>query len=204
MSTPTIPFGTAGFIGPFPFDYYPLLSDGDDIVSRSGSVALGGGVLQRGAILKYDPATGLVSAPVVETDCNCILAGDIDATSAAAACVIYVGGKFKADAVIWPGALNHALITESLRQHDMQIESVVFTDGSLVKSTPTEAEAQEAIRTVEENRGKEAKAAAAVETEKLPPSDSPWAYLTPEERANKPELAKVKVQDAKEGNLPND
>ena len=117
---------------------------------------------------------------------------DVDATSAAQAAQVYVGGRFKADAVIWPGVINHALVTESLREHDMQIESVEFIDGSLVKSNPTEAQAALAKKQVEENRGAE-KADKAAEQ---PPgskvsSDSPWAYLTAEERDKDPQLGEV-------------
>ena len=115
MATPINPIGQASFSGPVAFNYYPLLSDGDDIVSRPASIASGGGIFRRGAIVKWDPATGLITAPVAATDCNAIVVNDVDATSATQAAAVYVGGKFKADAVIWPGALSHALVTENLR-----------------------------------------------------------------------------------------
>lgn len=197
MATPINPIGQASFSGPVPFNYYPLLSDGDDVVSRPASVASGGGIFKRGAIVKWDPATGLVTMPVAATDCNAIVVNDVDATSATQAAQVYVGGKFKADAVIWPGALSHALVTESLRQHDMQIESVEFIDGSLVKSAPSEAQASEAKKTVDANRAEaeKVKAAAPVPAD-TPSSDSPWGYLTPEEREKQPQLATVaKVDD---------
>ena len=189
------PIGQAAF-SLTTFGYSPLLSDGDDVVSRSASMASGGGVVKRGAILKWDPATGLLTQPAVATDCNCILSNDIDATLAAASAIVYVGGKFKADAVIWPGALSHALVTESLRMHDIQIESVVFTDGTLVKTAPSSQESLNAQAVVESNRKAEeeaAKASAGVKEDgdptKKPSVDSPWAYLTPEEREKHPELA---------------
>jgi hypothetical protein len=190
------PIGQAAFYST-PFGYSPLLSDGDDVVSRSASMASGGGVVKRGAILKWDPATGLLTQPAAATDCNCILSNDIDATSAAATAIVYVGGKFKADAIIWPGALSHALVTDALRSHDMQIESVVFTDGTLVKAAPSQAAAQNAQAVVEQNRseGDAAKAAAAtIDPKTGEPKiemDSPWAYLTPEEREKSPELAQA-------------
>ncbi len=192
------PIGQASFSST-PFTYSPLLSDGDDVVSRSASMASGGGVQKRGTILKYDPATGLITIPAATTDCNAILVNDIDATSAAASALIYVGGKFKADAIIWPGALSHALCTESLRMHDIQIESVVFTDGTLVKAQSLDSEGQAAQQVVEFNKAEEdaardaGKGRGAKEgTEPTKPAmDSPWAYLTAEEREKNPELAEV-------------
>lgn len=205
MSTPTIfPIGQAGFSGPVQFNYYPLLSDGDDIVSKPGSVASGGGIFKRGAIVKWDPATGLITMPVAATDCNAILVNDLDATSATQAAQVYVGGKFKADAVIWPGALSHALVTESLRQHDMQIESVEFIDGSLVKSAPSAEEAALAQKQVEMNReaAKKADAATAEAVAQPARSDSPWPYLTPEEREKQPQLAQVHTEEEVQGEEP--
>jgi hypothetical protein len=205
------PIGQASFSST-PYTYSPLLSDGDDVVSRSASMASGGGVQKRGTILKYDPATGLITIPVATTDCNAILVNDIDATAAAAAALIYVGGKFKADALLWPGALSHALCTESLRMHDIQVESVVFTDGTLVKAQSLDAEAQAAQQVIEYNKGEEDAARSAgrgrgakegTEPPAKPTMDSPWAYLTAEEREKNPELAQVptvaEIGDAMEG-----
>ncbi len=204
------PIGQASFSST-PYTYSPLLSDGDDVVSRSASMASGGGVQKRGTILKYDPATGLITIPVATTDCNAILVNDIDATSTAAAALIYVGGKFKADAVLWPGALSHALCTESLRMHDIQVESVVFTDGTLVKAQSLDAEGQAATQVVEFNKAQEeatrsgapGKGAPGKAAEEKPSMDSPWAYLTAEEREKNPELAEVptaaEIADAVEG-----
>ena len=197
MATPINPIGQASFSGPVAFNYYPLLSDGDDIVSRPASIASGGGIFRRGAIVKWDPATGLITAAVAATDCNAIVVNDVDATSATQASQVYVSGKFKADAVIWPGALSHALVTENLRLHSMLIESVEFIDGSLVKGAPTASEAAEAQKQVEANRAAAEKAAAAqsLPADAPPASDSPWAYLTPEERATQPQLGEVAHHD---------
>jgi hypothetical protein len=197
MSTPTIPFATAGFISGGAFTYYALLSDGDDVVSRSGILQLAAAKQLRGAILKFDPATTNVTVPAVESDCNCILALDCDATLANAPCQVYVGGKFKANAVIWPGALSHGLITNALRNFDIQIESVVFTDGSLVKSVPTEAQAEAAKKVIADNEGREKQAKAEAKPDD-PGRDSPWAYLTADERLNHPELATIHDREDQE------
>lgn len=201
MATPINPIGQASFSGPVAFNYYPLLSDGDDIVSRPASIASGGGIFKRGAIVKWDPATGLITMPAAATDCNAIVVNDVDATSATQASQVYVSGKFKADAVIWPGALSHALVTENLRLHSMLIESVEFIDGSLVKGAPSEAEAAAAQKQVEVNRAKADEAAkAAPSLDRKLSSDSPWGYLTPEERETQPQLATVaKRDDGEEG-----
>jgi hypothetical protein len=176
------------------FSYVPLLSDGSDVVSRSGTVASGIGVLKRGAILKIDPATGVTTVPVAVADCNCILAEDVDATAATVGALVYVSGKFKADAIIWPGALGHGAVTDQLRDYSILIESVVFTDGTLVKSVPLEAEAEAAQAVVEHNRAEleAAKSGVAAPQEAAKVQvDSPWAYLTAEEREKNPELAAV-------------
>jgi hypothetical protein len=186
------PIGQASF-STTPYSYTPLLSDGDDVVSRSASMASGGGIVKRGTILNWAPTTGLLTQPALATDCNCILANDIDATSAAAAAVIYVGGKFKADAIIWPGALSHAAVSDNLRSHDMQIESVVFTDGTLVKAAPKDVEGQAAQQVVDFNKTESEAAAASIgkAAEEKVTVDSPWAYLTAEEREKAPQLAEV-------------
>jgi Bacteriophage lambda head decoration protein D/Putative binding domain, N-terminal len=177
-----------------PFSYSPLLSDGDDVVSRTGTVASGLGVMKRGTILKMDPATGALTVPVAAVDCNCVLSNDIDATSTAAAATVYVSGKMKADAIIWPGALGHGLCSDALRDYGILIESVVYTDGTLVKVAPSQAEAQAAQTVVEVNRETEAAKAAGpgpTAEQPKPSMDSPWAYLTAEEREKHPELAEV-------------
>jgi Bacteriophage lambda head decoration protein D/Putative binding domain, N-terminal len=190
-----------------PFSYQALLSDGDDVVSRSGTVASGIGILKRGAILKADPATGAITVPVAAADCNCILADDVDATSAAAAALVYVSGKFKADAVVWPGALGHGLVADALRDFGIFLESVVYIDGTLVKTAPLEAEAQAAQAVVDANRSeleesRKGGGKAAPEEEAKPKMDSPWAYLTAEEREKNPELAEVPTTEELAGAMP--
>jgi hypothetical protein len=198
------PIGQASF-SLTSFSYSPLLSDGDDIVSRSGTVASGIGVLKRGTICKIVPATGVITVGATAAEANCILANDVDATSATVPALVYLGGKFKADAVIWPGALAHADVTDALRNFGIFIESVVFTDGTLVKSQATQAEGQAAQQVVELNKSLEdaAKSAAPGKAEEKPSMDSPWAYLTAEERETQPHLAEVptaaELQDVVDG-----
>lgn len=193
------PIGKATFRSEGSFTYYELLSDGDDIVTSPGLLQIAAGIQKRGAILKWDPATTNVTVPAVETDANCILADDTDPTSAIAPCNIYRSGKFKADAVIWPGALSHALITDALRKVTILIESVMYTDGSLVKTEPSQAEAENARKVIEENkqRAKDVKKAAE-EEEKIPPRDSPYAYLTEDEKEKSPELADIHDRENEE------
>jgi len=195
------PIGKATFRSEGSFTYYELLSDGDDIVTSPGLLQIAAGIQKRGAILKWDPATTNVTVPAVETDCNCILADDTDPTSAIAPCNIYRSGKFKADAVIWPGALSHALITDALRKVTILIESVMYTDGSLVKSVPTQAEAENARKVIEENKQREKdakKAIVAEEEEKVPPRDSPYAYLTEDEKEKESQLADIHDRENEE------
>jgi hypothetical protein len=114
-----------------PFSFNELLSDGDDIVSRPGTIAAGFTYL-RGQILHYNDATQAISAPVVETDCNCILSNDTDTTGGQPLPAnVYVSGKFKSDAVIWPAALSHFLIDQNLRVAGLFLENVVTQAGTL-------------------------------------------------------------------------
>jgi hypothetical protein len=192
------PIGLASFSST-PYTYSPLLSDGDDITSRSGTVASGIGILKRGTICKIVPATGVITVGATAAEANCILVNDVDATSATVAAQVYLTGRFKADAVIWPGALAHADVTDALRNYGIILESVVFTDGTLVKSLPKGGESAGAQAIVESNRTDEAArsagrgkgAKAAPEAPADVSIDSPWAYLTAEEREKQPELAAV-------------
>jgi hypothetical protein len=185
------------------FSYIGLLSDGSDVVSRSGTVASGIGILKRGAILKCDPATGVITVPAAAADCNCILADDVDATAATVAALVYLSGKFKADAIVWPGALGHGVVSDALRDFGILIESVVFSDGTLVKSVPLQAEAEAAMAIVEHNREELSRTGTPTgPPEQKPTADSPWAYLTPEERERHPELAHVPTTDEIAGSIP--
>ena len=189
------PIGKASFTSEGSWAYLELLSDGDDVVTRPGNLQIAAGLQKRGAILKIDPTTGNVTVPAAETDCNCILVDDTDATSAIAACGVYVSGKFKADAVIWPGALVHSVITNNLRQNSILLESVVYTDGSLVKTTPTAEETANAKKVIEENRQREKDVKkAAAEEPAIPPRDSPVAYLTEDQKVDDPGLADIPVE----------
>jgi len=174
-----------------PYTYNALLSDGDDVNSRQGNIASGLGVFQRGQIVKCDPATGAITVPTVETDCNAIIVNDVDATSAAQTAEVYLTGSVKADALIWPGALSHALISQNLRLNGMYVQTVIYTDGSLSKMAPTTAEEAEAKKHIEANKAAIEKAAKAVAEEqaKVKPADSSWSHLTPDEREQHPEYA---------------
>ena len=186
------PLGTASFTIATPTFNYALLSDGDDVVSRIGTVASGIGVLKRGTIVNFVPATGVITVPTTAAGCNGILVDDIDATSATVQAGVYVSGKVKADALTWPTALAHGDVADALRDFGILVESVVFTDGSMVKSFPTEAEAAEAQKNLDRVRqlAKDAeKKAEEAKQDEPPPSDSPWAYLTDDEKEKTPGLA---------------
>jgi hypothetical protein len=139
----------------------------------------------RGTIVKFDPATGNVTAPVAATDCNGILVDDTNATTTAMPCEVYVSGKFKADRITWPGALAHALCTDSLRSHSMLIESVMYIDGTMIKSSPTAEQEKKASQVVDENRArldKEPKPEPWVAPEGPGDAESAWAHLSEEDR----------------------
>src|SRR5215471_18652299 len=172
------PIGKASFSSAT-YNYYGLLSDGDDVVSRPGTIASGTGVVTRGTIVNCDPATGAITIPATVATCNGILADDTDATSATVPANVYLTGKFKADAITWPGALSHALVSDQLRDYGIFIESVMYTDGTIVKSAPSKAEEDEAKKQIEKNKAEAEKAAKATDEpakEGPKPSDSPSAY----------------------------
>src|SRR5215471_15818644 len=180
----------------------PLLTDGDDAVSRSGTIASGTGVVKRGTIVKFVPATGVTTLPAAAADCNGVLAEDVDATAATVSALIIVSGKVNAAALIWP-ALNHGDCADALRNYSIIVESTVYTDGTLIKSAPTDAEASEAKARLDKARAdlKKAEEEAAKapgekeeDKDKPKPSDSVFAYLTAEEREKHPELAEPPAQ----------
>jgi hypothetical protein len=186
------PISKASFGFSTPTFLSALLADGHDVTSRKGTVASGIGILKRGAILKIVPATGVITVPAAAADCNCVLVDDVDATTATVQAGVYLTGRMKADAIQWPGALVHADCTEALRDVGIYIESVIIADGSLVKSVPTTEEAAEAMKNLKKARAaaKESeKEAGEEDEEKQPPSDSPFAYLTPDEKVDNPDLA---------------
>jgi len=184
-----------------PYAYYGLLSDGDDIVTRSGTIASATGVVVRGTIVNIDPATAAITIPSTAAGCNGILAEDADATSATVPAIVYMGGKFKADAVIWPGALGHGVVSDALRDCGIFLESVIYTDGTLVKSVPTTAEEAEAKKRVDANKATHEKAAKEAEAkakgegkeDEPKPSDSPYAHLSADDREKHPEYAEPAV-----------
>jgi len=185
------------------FNPLPLLTDGDDVVSRTGTIASGIGVVNRGTIVKYDPATGAITLPAAAADCNAIMAESADATSATVAALVIVSGKVSAAALIWPAALGHGVVTDALRDFSILVESVVYTDGTLIKSAPTPEEEAAAKAKLDAARAaaKAAADAAAAAPPATPPadqpkpSDSPWAYMTAEERQNDPQLAEAALAE---------
>lgn len=200
MSTAPNPnYALASFKQEGSYSYDTLLADGHDVTSRKGTIASGGGFVYRGSIRHIDPATGVITAAVTgaaATVANCVVAENCDATSATKECLVYLTGRMKADAVIWPAAGSHAAHTEDLRDVGIYLESVLYRDGMIVKSTPSEEDAAKAKERVEaaRKRLKEGeKAAAAEEPGKI--ADSSWAYLTEEERLNNPELAAPEPYD---------
>ena len=144
MSTAPNPnYALASFKAEGTFAYDALLSDGDDVVSRTGTLTSGIGVVKRGTIVNIDPATGNVILAVLGTAApNAIVAENADSTSAAVPVLVYLQGKFKADQIIWPAAGSHSAITDALRDYGILIESVEGPGGGMIKSVPT-AEEQE-------------------------------------------------------------
>jgi hypothetical protein len=136
MSSTYQPLAKAMFTTSSDFNQIPLLSDGHGVVSRPGKMVAGSGVVKRGTILKIDPLTGLLTAPVAATDCNCVLSDDIDTTAADAAAVVYIAGKMKADALIPPNAVPIGAITDALRHVGILVESVLGLNGSMVEAGP--------------------------------------------------------------------
>jgi hypothetical protein len=125
-----LPVAKATFSQSSSYTYFPLLTDGDDAKSRSGTIASGIGILKRGTICKIVPATGVITVGATAVEANCILVDDYDATSATVPALVYISGSFNAAAVIWPGALAHADVADALRNYSIIIKSAVLTDGT--------------------------------------------------------------------------
>ena len=193
MSTAPVPnIALASFsqVGSFTND--PLLADGHDVTSMIGTIASGGGFNYRGAIKHIDRATGAITTAVTgaaATAANCVVAENCDATSANAACLVYLTGRMKADAVIWPPAGTHAAHTEDLRNFGIYLESVLFRDGVTVKSAPTQEEEADAKKRLDRARERlKAKADQDKEEIKEGAADSQWSHMTAEEREKQPDL----------------
>ena len=189
---PANPIGTAYFYTTAFPNRPALLSDGDDIVTRNGTVASGIGVITRGTICNIVPSTGVITVPSTLAGCNCVMMDDIDSTAATVSAMVLLSGKVKADALTWPGALAHGDVSDYLRDYGILVEAVMGIPGSIVKSTPTEAEAAEAKKRLEAAREalkKSLEPPKPEEEEKLPPADSILGYLTPEEQEKASALA---------------
>jgi hypothetical protein len=194
MSTAPIPnFALASFSQAGSFATDALLSDGDDVVSRKGTLASGKYV--RGQILSITPSTGAIVPAVIGSAApNCILAENADATGGSVEALVYLSGKFKADQITWPAAGAHADHTDLLRDYGILIESVEGSTGATIKSVPTEADAAEAKKTLEENRKRTKEPPAKTEVPAFV-GESPWGYMTPEEKEKMPWLADPPVQE---------
>jgi hypothetical protein len=149
-SSITGPQGVATFSST-PFYLNVLLSDGDDVVSRSATLGSGIGLIARGTIVHYNPSTKAVTASDGTlggaNEPNAIMVNDTDSTSGAQPCDVYISGKFRADAITW-GAGTPAVIADILRNHHILIETVIQTVGQitspLMVATPDDASAQQA------------------------------------------------------------
>src|SRR5262245_61068684 len=110
------------------FTYDQLVAS--ETVSRSGIMTSGAGVVKRGTIVGVASATGKYT----KTDAaSAIVAEDCDATSADAACVVYVQGKFLATGITWPAAGAHSVHTALLHDLGIYILSAIDESGQLVK-----------------------------------------------------------------------
>ena len=180
MSTAPIPnYALASFSQAGSFADDALLSDGHHVVSRIGSVASGGGKVNRGTIVKMVPATGVITLPAAAADCNAVVAENCDATSATVACLVYVSGKMKADRLIWPAALPHADVADALRNWGILVESVLFTDGLIVKASVTEDQPPQLAKDrIEENRNRIQEAVEEAPALPVGVAESSWGYLT--------------------------
>ena len=173
--------------------YDGLLADGHDVTSMKGTIASGTqGKLYRGQILHITPSTGAIITAVTgaaATVANCVLAENIDATSATVDALVYMTGRMKASAILWPPAGAHAAHTEDLRDVGIYIESVLGQTGQMVKNVPTAEDEAAAKEQLEKNRERLKARQAEVETYYAPkPNDSPIGYMTVEEREKNPEL----------------
>jgi hypothetical protein len=172
----------------------PLLSDGHDITSTVGTAASGQPKRVRGEIVHLDRATGAVTTAVTgaaATAANAVVAENADPTSTAVGVLVYLTGKMKADAVIWPPAGSHAAHTEDLRQIGIYLESVVFRDGLTVKSAPNADEEKVAKERLEEARKrlKEGKEDEEAPDQSKRVAESSWSLMNAQERLEHPELA---------------
>jgi hypothetical protein len=147
MSTAPIPnVALASFTKEGSFISNALLSDGDDVVSRTGTVASGSAVLQRGQIVNIDPTTGIIIPAVLGTSApNAVVAENCDATLAAQKCLVYIAAKVKADALIWPPTGSRTAIADALRDYGILVEGVMLPTGQYTSAiapvtlTPTSA-----------------------------------------------------------------
>lgn len=122
------------YYGQVPFALNVLLSTGYTVVSRPCIVATAVGIQPRGAIGHYDDASQNFTVPAAggEATCNAILAQYTDPTAANVTTMVYVSGKFRADAVTFPTGASKALCDVALRNYGLFIESVEGVSGQMI------------------------------------------------------------------------
>jgi hypothetical protein len=130
MSTAPNPnYALASFAKEGGFYSTALLTTGDGVVSRMGTVALGQPFLYRGQIVNIDPVTSAIIPAVLGTSVpNAIVAENCDATLAAQKCLVYVSASVKYDALVWPAGSRSAII-DALRDSDILVENVMMASG---------------------------------------------------------------------------
>src|SRR5262245_11154620 len=116
MSTAPIPnIALASFSQAGSFTNDPLLADGHGVTSTVGTAASGQPKRVRGEIVNFNRGTGVVITAVDGTsDANAVVAENCDPTASAVGVLVYLTGRMKADAIIWPPAGSHAAHTEKL------------------------------------------------------------------------------------------
>jgi len=135
MSTAPIPnFGLASFSQEGDFYQDALLSDGHHVVTRKAQAALAVGKRSRGLVVKLDVSANAITIPAAATDCNAVLAENIDPVAAGGTveCIVYVSGKMKENAMDF-GALGKKECAEALRSVGILVESVMNKDGQIPK-----------------------------------------------------------------------
>ena len=131
MSTAPQPnFALASFSMSSNYEYDPLLSDGQNVVSKRGMLTAGIGFVKRGTLLSVNVTTGVVIlADAAANTPNAVMAENCDSTAAAAPCIFYVSGKMKYDAIIFPATGSRGAMIDKLRDYGILIESVLDRNG---------------------------------------------------------------------------
>lgn len=107
-----------------------LLADGDDLVTDTGTLAQGQGVLLRGSLLGLVTATGqwkLAASASTDGSQNpgAILIEDTDTTSAAVPAPVYVAGQFNQDQLTFGAGLTADGVRDYLRGRSIYLRKIV-------------------------------------------------------------------------------